>query len=101
MSLWGDEFLLAFVNCPVEVVKHRLEKIRSLVNKHTISDKYDNITMSFGFVFPSNYESFDDLKQKADIALYESKRRGKNQITSYEEVKKSTYMKKKIKRRRV
>ena len=97
----GDEFLLAFVNCPIEVVKLRLEKIRNLVNEHTISDRDDNITMSFGFVFPKKTETFDDLKKKADIALYEAKRRGKNQITSYDEVKKSSYIKKKIKSIRI
>ena len=97
----GDEFLLAFVNCPAEIVKLRLEEIRCLINEHTISDKYDNITMSFGFVFPNNSESFDDLKQMADVALYESKRRGKNQITSYDEIKKSSYTKKKINPKRI
>ena len=83
----GDEFLLAFINCPSNVVSDRLEQIRKLVSQYLpIDDSNINITMSFGFIVSDSYEKLDDLVKKADKALYESKKRGKNQITSYSEI---------------
>lgn len=80
----GDEFFIAFVNCPEEVVLRRLEEIREAANNSQIlPDNEKNVTMSFGFSFCDELTDLDDLIEQADLALYESKSNGKNQITQY------------------
>ena len=48
-------------------------------------------TMSMGIVtFPDAGDSVTDLIKKADIAMYEAKKTGKNRVETYREGKKST-----------
>ncbi len=78
----GDEFVVAFSGCPKEVILDRCEKVRSEINdKMIIQNK--NITVSVGVALNENNLSVDELMKNADIALYESKRNGKNQVTRY------------------
>lgn len=80
----GDEFLIVFKNCSLEIVKKRMEIVSKIINN---SFKNSNINVSFS-VGISNYKegkTLDDIIKEADIALYESKNSGKCGISIYED----------------
>lgn len=81
--LGGDEFLV-FVKGIIsrEVLNHRLEHMVSLLNENSEG----KITCSVGISMAEG-ENFvyEDVLNQADIALYQSKKRGKNQYSYYEE----------------
>jgi len=63
--------------------------LKNNFGKVSLSFKIDpeNITMSFGLAtFPDNASTKDSLIEKAARALYESKRRGNNQVTHYDDI---------------
>ena len=70
----GDEFLISFKDINHEVLKNRLEKMRTLAEKIQLQD-YPNVqlTMSFGGTFGDGTVS--DMLSFADKALYESKKK--------------------------
>lgn len=79
----GDEFLVAFVDCPENVIMERAKKICDCVaNNIQVQDK--KITVSIGVAFNDKANSqIDETIKKADIALYQSKKNGKSQISNY------------------
>lgn len=84
----GDEFFIGFVECPENIIDERIEKIRREVSNDRLLTKLkDKVTISFGFVINYNLEDLDSLIKKADKALYESKKNGRNKITKYEQIK--------------
>ena len=84
----GDEFFIGFVECPEKIIDERIEKIRREVSNDRLLTKLkDKVTISFGFVINYNLEDLDSLIKKADKALYESKKNGRNKITKYEQIK--------------
>lgn len=84
----GDEFLIAFVNCPQDIVLERLEKIRrNVLEEVKLPNERHVISMSFGVVIVDEDGKIEELIKKADTALYESKEAGKNQITEYKKQK--------------
>ena len=86
----GDEFVLSFPSCPEHIVPLRLENIRRNVKELIVlPDGKKNITMSFGYAYSSEPTEFGTLISKADMALYESKRNGKNRVTSFDDVESS------------
>lgn len=72
----GDEFVILFKNCPINIAKKRLEEIRN-----NLKDK--NISFSSGIAKFDNNRKIDKVIEEADSALYDSKRNGKNQTTIY------------------
>ena len=84
----GDEFFIGFVECPENIIDERIEKIKIEVSNDRLLTKLkDKVTISFGFVINYNLEDLDSLIKKADKALYESKKNGRNKITKYEQIK--------------
>ncbi len=91
----GDEFIILLPE------KHYAEKNRILEELMQICKKPWNLngvdyycTMSLGVVdFPQNGEDSSDLIKKADIAMYEAKKAGKNRIHYYTEESGSSSMK--------
>ena len=84
----GDEFLIVFVDSNENIVKERIKSMRELVESNLILTNGEKITISLGFVMNEGSDSLTELIDKADIALYESKEKGKNQITKYKGLKK-------------
>lgn len=81
----GDEFVILVQ----QVSYHELEKLGDLINE-VISEPYEingiiaRITTSIGISrMPEDSETFDQLIQHADQAMYDSKRNGKNQFAFY------------------
>lgn len=82
----GDEFLIVFHDCPEHIVCDRLETIRKIVESRLMLSNGEKITLSFGLVI-NDGKTLGDSIEKADIALYQSKEQGKNQITKYKSLK--------------
>ncbi|MEJ5284840.1 MAG: diguanylate cyclase [Brevinematales bacterium] len=87
----GDEFVIIFPNTSAEnaykVSMRLLETVRNTpVNN---GDNHFNITLSMGISeFPKDGDETYFLFNHADEALYESKRKGKNRITIYNQMEK-------------
>jgi len=78
----GEEFVIVFPCTNIEHALTRLETLRSEVeksnfDKHLIDRK---VTISAGLSELSNVRNTVDWLKKADVALYESKRNGKNRV---------------------
>ncbi|HBZ58742.1 MAG TPA: hypothetical protein DEO49_06320 [Sutterella sp.] len=67
---------------PRELLAGKIEKI----SRELLSGDGDvpPISVSAGIVHGSQASSVEKMMQKADVAMYESKRRGKNTFTFYE-----------------
>lgn len=82
----GDEFVIFLANVDQ---KHLVEqRVESLVDEMNSQLKMTKdtimITGSIGIAFfPQDANNYDELFQKADIALYQSKEKGKNCYTFY------------------
>ena len=92
--LGGDEFILLLESQKVdEDFKEVPEKlINRLRNIKQIKGFPLEVTGSFGIsIFPEDGETPHDLIQKADIAMYEAKRKGKNQYYFFNELNEDSY----------
>ena len=78
----GDEILISFNNCSEEIIEARIKKIKDEVKKNV---KLPNciITLSIGVAINEDNENINFLIHKADKAMYESKKNGKDLITKY------------------
>ncbi|MEO1621668.1 MAG: diguanylate cyclase, partial [Cyanobacteria bacterium J06632_3] len=86
----GEEFAIIFPNTSLETAHGILQQVKERVAKleilHRASDVSNLVTLSFGLVAAQSFELKHCTPQliikKADEALYEAKRRGRNQIVS-------------------
>jgi diguanylate cyclase len=82
----GDEFAMIFVGAPAADVDAALRQVlhdvsdRSLKRRST-SEPLGDITLSIGFAERRTGETLVSLMERADAALYDSKRGGRNRIT--------------------
>ncbi len=83
----GDEFIIIVTHAQYNMLKRILEEIRSVFMKPWFLKGGDYYcTMSMGVVrFPMDGDRVDDLIRKADIAMYQAKKTGKNRIEYYDE----------------
>ncbi len=84
----GDEFAIVLPKTNESGALFVAEKIVKKIGSSKIlnSDKI-NITLSIGISsFPKNAMTQDGLIEKADIALYEAKNRGRNQIIHFNDI---------------
>jgi len=83
----GEEFLVFIPNISLSDSLTYAYHIRDLIEKHPITyqDKLINVQISVGLYNSTKLkvESLENLIEKADKALYESKRTGKNKVSSY------------------
>ena len=82
----GDEFVVAFIDCPQRVVKERAQRIlQEVTDRLKLQDR--EITLSIGIAMNDNNEKIlENLIKKADAAMYYSKKTGKNQVINFDEV---------------
>ena len=80
IRIGGDEYLIIFDNCPVEVIESRIQKIREQVQK-VIKLPNLNVSLSAGIATRENNESLVETIMRSDSALCASKNNGKDQIT--------------------
>ncbi len=83
----GDEFVIFLKNPPdIKIVENKAASLCSDVNIPFTDELGESaiISISIGVALcPEHGEDFDTLYSKADIALYESKNKGKNTFTIY------------------
>jgi len=83
----GEEFSVILSNCSPEMTVEVAERIRKNIESSsiTLSNKKNiNITVSIGVVcYPYPIWNFKVLREKADMALYEAKRTGRNKVVFY------------------
>lgn len=80
----GDEFSFCFVNISEEnFVDVLLERVRSALNHEICKDFVQSVSIG-AVIFDSNFEDFSEIYKKADIALYQAKKKGKNTFVIYE-----------------
>lgn len=84
----GDEFLIVLSETPLAGVEKFCERLRKKVEQTTFTQGKDtiNLTLSIGFASSKDTEGIPakELVRRADMALYEAKRRGRNQVVNYE-----------------
>lgn len=75
--LGGDEFVIFMQYIAQrEIAEKRIQELQNTLA---------GISLSIGFVITNEEASFEELYNKADIALYQAKNRGKNQYVLYGE----------------
>ncbi len=82
--LGGEEFLVILPETNLENGKKAAEKIRAQIENKTIKseDLQLKVTISIGITEITENDTIKTLMSRADILLYESKKSGRNKITS-------------------
>jgi len=86
----GEEFIVMFDNVPLQKCYQGLEAFREKVANHKFRtpDGILEITISTGLATQQGY-SLDKLIKSADIALYQAKDNGRNQVIIYDKTAQS------------
>lgn len=82
----GEEFVIFFSRTSPHIALEKVEAIRRGIESLVLQDKdiKTSVTASFGFSsYPADGLKSNDLVERADKALYASKRKGRNQVTVY------------------
>lgn len=84
----GEEFTIVMPNTPkktASLIAERLKKdVEEVFASREIPENTPHLTISIGIsTFPYDGSDKDSLIHKADIALYEAKRLGKNRVCAY------------------
>ncbi|MBQ0929460.1 GGDEF domain-containing protein [Ideonella alba] len=80
LGRWGgEEFLVLAASTPLEAAVELAERIRSATQAHRFSHGQP-VTVSIGVAQAVAGERPEQLVARADVALYEAKRRGRNQV---------------------
>jgi len=77
----GEEFIFLLPGMSVQEGRHAAERVRQLIAASTFDHEGAalQVTTSCGVAsFPENARSIDELIERADEALYEAKKRGRN-----------------------
>ena len=91
----GDEFIIIVQDSEYYMLQNILDDIRRLFSKPWFLKGGDYYcTMSMGVVrFPMDGDTVEELIKKADIAMYEAKRTGKNRVEFYDDTVETTSVK--------
>ena len=84
LARWGgEEFVIAYIDSTLEDSLCTTEKLKNLIeNDFMLKDiSKSKITGSFGLTVLKETDTIDDLINRADMAMYESKNNGKNKIS--------------------
>jgi diguanylate cyclase (GGDEF)-like protein len=80
IARWGGEEFLVFLNCDdKETILQKFEHMRQLINGHTFTT-IDRLTASFGLTLSRNGDTVDAIYKRADEALYQAKKLGKDRV---------------------
>lgn len=80
----GEEFSVLMTDCPRDKVQEVAERIRKAVQEHKFhlfDGQIINVTISIGIaIYPETVDEINKIVEKADSALYEAKRTGRNKV---------------------
>jgi diguanylate cyclase (GGDEF)-like protein len=86
--LGGDEFALMFPGMPPQVAREQMERLRSVIEA-----ELGGTTVSIGLATSSETDAdLMILRDEADSALYEAKRRGRNTVVTFDEIREEAAM---------
>ncbi len=77
----GEEFLIACPESDVDGAKQLAGYLRNIIKNHQF-DKIDRQTCSFGVAQWSTGESYEQLLERCDRALYQAKKQGRNCVVT-------------------
>ena len=80
----GEEFVIVMTATQKEVLLRKAESIRYKIIKSKFSIN-EHITASFGVASDNGEHNMDEVIKNADIALYQAKENGRNQVVIYED----------------
>lgn len=83
----GDEFVIFFKDCPIDIAYSKMNAIREKIYQEGVKLGID-ISLSAGLILYDGSDKLSDVLSLADDALYNSKENGKNQITIVNSFKK-------------
>ena len=89
LGRWGgEEFIILLSNVDMEQAKTVCDRVRTSIENHAVlvNDSSVSVTASFGLAMLPPGSDFDQMLEMADSALYESKARGRNCITTVGEL---------------
>jgi diguanylate cyclase (GGDEF)-like protein len=84
----GEEFIVVLTDCTEEKLHSKAEEIRIAFSQQKISSGTESFskTVSIGTsLFPNNNKAFWKYVKQSDIALYQAKHNGRNQVIRYAE----------------
>lgn len=80
----GEEFVMILPNAGLEITQKRAERIRADIKEVIINVDgkiFENITLSLGVsVFPTHGPQWENVLKVADVALYQAKANGRDQV---------------------
>lgn len=81
----GDEFCVFNPSLSITLIKEKIKLLCENLNAKYIGNNIEvRVSASIGIAFyPSDGKTLEALIEKSDVALYESKEKGKNQFTIY------------------
>lgn len=81
----GEEFLIILPDTDLEAAQIVVERVRQAIEE-TSCTKLPKMTVSFGVAEYSGSMQATELLNRADKALYQAKRTGKNQVCVYQDI---------------
>ena len=75
----GEEFMILAKNSSEDEAVDFAERLVNIVANHRV-DPVGRVTVSIGVAIHRDGESFDELVQRADRALYRAKENGRNRV---------------------
>jgi diguanylate cyclase (GGDEF)-like protein/PAS domain S-box-containing protein len=79
----GEEFVILTPSTDIDGARNLAENLRKLVQLHSFSYVENQMTLSFGIAQFSSGDTKKNLFEKADGALYEAKKGGRNRVECY------------------
>jgi diguanylate cyclase (GGDEF)-like protein/PAS domain S-box-containing protein len=79
----GEEFVIVTPSTEIAGACHLAEKLRKIVESHPFKYVEKEITLSFGIAQLSGEDTKKTLFEKADVALFEAKKNGRNRVEVY------------------
>lgn len=80
----GEEFCALLTNCPKDYAMEVALRIKTAIENYHIpigEGKFIKVTVSVGVSsYPETLTNLNDLKEQADVALYNAKRSGRNRV---------------------
>jgi len=76
----GEEFAAYLLDLGIDEVASKVDEVRTALLDCRLSDVERTVTMSFGVAQLKQSESFENLRARADAALYQAKHEGRDRM---------------------
>ncbi len=79
----GEEFVAVLANRHFREISYLADQMREAIAEHPFPAVPYPVTISLGVSHAGCFKSFEDAYAKADLALYEAKRSGRNRVVKH------------------